>query len=448
MREETSMIPSGRRATEPRVDALFDPGLYGGSLLEAFRKVRAATELLCAPLAPEDCVVQSMDDASPTKWHLAHTSWFFEAFLLEPHGKDYAPFHPRYGYLFNSYYDAVGDRHARSRRGLLTRPSVDEIQAYRRHVDRHVGGLLKDLEDSGLGRPGEVVRLGLHHEQQHQELLLMDILHVFSCNPLRPAYAGGGGGDQASGDAPPLDWIPFPEGIRSIGNPGSGFCFDNETPRHKTYLEPFLLANRLVTNGEYSEFIEDGGYRRSELWLSDGWDAVRRGDWRAPLYWDGAGDGSWRIMSLRGMETMRRASPVANVSYYEADAYARWRGARLPTEAEWETASEDAPLDGNFLETSRLAPLPALSEGGPLRQMFGDLWEWTSSPYTAYPGYVPPAGALGEYNGKFMVNQFVLRGGSYLTPRSHIRRTYRNFFHPHSRWAASGIRLARDGRSL
>jgi ergothioneine biosynthesis protein EgtB len=411
-----------------------------GRLLADYVEVRRLTERLCAPLEVEDYGVQSMPDASPAKWHLAHTSWFFETFVLSAAGGDYRPFDPRFGYLFNSYYNAVGDRLPRSRRGLLSRPTVADVYRYRKHVDEAMHRL---LQASRVGALESVIVLGLNHEQQHQELLLTDLKHAFGSNPLRPAYREA----EAGPDAPavPLRWIPYLPGLRWVGHEGDEFAYDNETPRHRVYLEAFHLASRLVTCGEYRAFIEDGGYDRPELWLSDGWDARRQHGWAAPLYWERR-DGAWWHYTLSGARPVREAEPVCHVSHYEADAYARWAGARLPTEAEWEAAALDCPLAGPFLDGDHLhpAPLAAPADNDLPAQMFGDVWQWTASPYVAYPGYRPPAGALGEYNGKFMCNQLVLRGGSCATPRSHMRRTYRNFFPPEARWQFSGIRLARD----
>jgi len=440
--------------------------ITGPSLLDRYREVRARTEALCGPLAIEDYVVQSMTDASPAKWHLAHTSWFFETFVLEQGEEDYRPFHPRYRYLFNSYYNTVGPMHERPRRGLLTRPTVKEVYAYREHVDRHLAAFLERGHPERIAELHPVIVVGLHHEQQHQELLLTDLKHLLSMNPLRPAYrAGGDAGAERGGPAtvPAVDWIEHREGLREIGFGGKGFAYDNETPRHREFVPAFRLADRLVTAGEYLEFMADGGYDRPDLWLSDGWAAVREEGWRAPLYWERV-EGTWRRFTLNGLRPVRPGEPVCHVSHYEADAYARWAEARLPTEAEWETAAEGAPILGNFVESERLHPAPlgdrkAVVAGAPgpdpadprdrpgarlPAQLFGDVWEWTGSPYSPYPGYRPPAGALGEYNGKFMINQMVLRGGSCFTPVSHIRATYRNFFPPRTRWQMAGIRLAQD----
>ncbi len=418
-----------------------DPNSPAG-LAASYRAVRRQTEALCAPLAVEDYVVQSMPDASPAKWHLAHTSWFFETFLLTPGLPGYRVFSPAYAYLFNSYYNALGERIPRPRRGLLSRPPVEEIYRYRAHVDEHVLDLLEGADARRWPGLAPVLTLGLNHEQQHQELILTDLKHLFWCNPLRPVYREQE--ERNAGGAGPARWISFPGGLGEIGHRGEEFAYDNERPRHPVFLAPFRLASRPVTCGEYRAFMDDGGYRRPELWLSHGWAACCREQWQAPLYWEQEA-GRWRTFTLAGMRDVCDAEPVCHVSHYEADAFARWSGARLPTEAEWEAAAGE-PRAGNFLEGGELHPAPpAAAPGSPApHQMFGDVWEWTASPYVAYPGYRPAAGALGEYNGKFMVNQMVLRGGSCCTPRSHIRRTYRNFFPPEARWQFSGLRLARD----
>jgi ergothioneine biosynthesis protein EgtB len=410
----------------------------------SFEAVRSLTEKLCAPLEIEDFGVQSMPDASPVKWHLAHTSWFFETFVLPLANPDYHPFHPQFGFLFNSYYNSVGAFWPRGQRGLLSRPTVAEIFAYRRHVDDSLLRLLHEGDRNVTPEISPRIVLGLNHEQQHQELLLTDIKHALACNPLRPAYQKHPAKSSAT-ESLTLDWLSHPGGLQEIGNEGNGFAYDNEGPRHRVFLAPFHLASRLVTSGEYCAFMEDGGYKRPELWLSDGWAARRAEDWQAPLYWEKC-DGSWFSLTLGGLQTVADADPVCHVSYYEADAYARWAGSRLPTEAEWETTAAACTLEGTFLDSEQLHPQPALDSApnGGLVQMFGDLWQWTSSPYVAYPGYRPAEGALGEYNGKFMCNQMVLRGGSCATPRSHFRRSYRNFFPPQARWQFTGIRLAKD----
>jgi ergothioneine biosynthesis protein EgtB len=395
--------------------------------LQRYRAVRARTVELAAPLSAEDQLVQSMPDASPTKWHLAHTSWFFETFVLGPRVADYRVLDARYAFLFNSYYETVGAHVARPARGLLSRPSLAEVHAYRRHVDDAMARLLE------AGGGDAVCELGLHHEQQHQELILTDIKHALGTSPLRPAYAPIA---PSGGEAPgAIGWRAFEEGLAWIGaEQGGAFVFDNEGPRHRVFLGAFALAERPVTCGEYLRFMRDGGYERPELWLSDGWLRCRGEGWRAPLYWEGRGD-EWVHYTLGGARTVDPHEAVAHVSYYEADAFARWAGARLPTEEEWERAAQGEVPEGNF---GRLHPGPARAG------MFGDVWQWTQSAYAAYPGYRPPAGALGEYNGKFMCSQMVLRGGSCYTPAGHARSTYRNFFPPEARWQASGIRLARD----
>ncbi len=398
-----------------------------------YRQVRATTELLAGPLSPEDQTVQSMPDVSPTKWHRAHTSWFFETFVLQAHEGAYRPFHSVYAYLFNSYYEGLGARHPRPSRGVVSRPGVGEIAQYRRHVD---DGMERLLARSLPDEVADTVELGLHHEQQHQELLLMDIKHVLSCNPLQPAYT-------TVTVAPPqvsrpLGWIEHGGGEVDIGHPGGGFGFDNEFTRHTAHLEPFALGDRLVTCGEWEAFVDDGGYSRPELWLSDGWAVVQNEGWQAPLYWSKVVD-DWWIFTLGGPQLLDRAEPVCHVSYYEADAFARWSGARLPTEAEWEAAAWPVAAEGNFLDPSTLHPRPTQAVS-----LYGDVWQWTSSSYSPYPRFQPAPGAVGEYNGKFMVNQYVLRGGSCVTPADHIRATYRNFFPPAARWPFTGLRLARD----
>lgn len=403
-----------------------------------YAQTRAFTERLCAPLLLEDYVIQAMPDVSPPKWHLAHTTWFFEQFLLMPFAPRYRVFHDEYGRLFNSYYETVGAFFPRPQRGLLSRPGVAEIRRYRAHVDAAMHHLLQQHTAPEIRSR---ILLGVHHEQQHQELLLTDIKYNFSVNPLRPAY---GQPPSNGGEAPALAWVACSGGLKDIGFGGDGFAFDNETPRHRVYLEDFRLASRLVTNREFLDFIHDQGYRRPELWLSEGWAAVRQGPWRAPLYWEER-DGSRRVFTLSGLRPLDEDEPVCHVSYYEADAYARWAGKRLPSEQEWETTAATQPLSGNFVESGRMHPAPGIVAATSPMQMFGDVWEWTRSPYQAYPRFRPLDGALGEYNGKFMCNQFVLRGGSCVTSGSHIRTSYRNFFHPWDRWQFTGIRLADDG---
>ncbi len=411
------------------------------ALLARYLRVRAATEWLAEPLSPEDCTAQSMPDASPVKWHLAHTTWFFETFVLERSQPGYRPFDDAYRYLFNSYYNAVGAQYPRPCRGLVTRPGLDEVLRYRAHVDDHVA---KVFENQALTEEmARIVRLGCHHEEQHQELLLTDLKHLFSQNPTDPRYRATARAPAAGTPSPPR-FAAFGDGTRWIGHGGPGFAFDNETPRHRQFVGAFEIATRLVTNGEYRAFMEDGGYARPELWLSDGFAAVQRQGWEAPLYWRReTPDAPWRSLTLGGARAVRDDEPVCHVSLYEADAYARWAGVRLPTEAEWEVASWDRPVEGNFMSRGMLHPAPA-PKGEGIQQMFGDTWEWTASSYAPYPGFKPVAGALGEYNGKFMANQMVLRGGSCATPADHVRPTYRNFFYPDARWQFSGIRLARD----
>jgi ergothioneine biosynthesis protein EgtB len=416
------------------------------SACERFEGIRRDTEALTTNLAPEDQSIQSMPDVSPTKWHLAHTTWFFETFILSRFDADYQVFDPAFGYLFNSYYEAAGPRHARPGRGLLSRPTVDIVAAYRDHVTAVMARFIESAAEPVWGELAPLLELGVQHEQQHQELILMDIKHVFSCNPLLPAYSAPQLHVQAP--ASPLGWVDFAGGLNEIGHNSSGFAFDNEGPRHRTWLESFRLASRPVTCGEYLAFIEDRGYSRPEFWLSDGWATVREQGWQAPLYWRHE-DGEWSIFTLSGRCRLNPAESVCHVSFYEADAFARWAGKRLPTEAEWETAAAGLRVTGNFADRGHLHPCadgePAAGEGrSPLRQMFGDVWEWTASPYIPYPRFRPAAGAIGEYNGKFMCNQMVLRGGAAVTPAGHLRATYRNFFPPVARWAFSGLRLAED----
>jgi ergothioneine biosynthesis protein EgtB len=407
-----------------------------------YRQIRAATESLCRPLATDDYALQSMPDASPAKWHIAHTSWFFEEFVLQAAVDGYTFFDPSFRYLFNSYYESVGPRHSRPERGLLSRPTTEQVWAYRAHVDDEMQALLE--ADSLSPELLALVMVGLHHEQQHQELFLTDIKHLFSRNPLRPAYATPPAHVRRGGSVP-LAFVAFNGGVTEIGHEGVGFCFDNELGRHRVFLEPYRLANRPATNGEYLQFIREGGYERAEHWLSDGWACVQREQWRRPIYWAEELDSEFTLTGLREIDPN---APVCHLSYFEADAFARWAGGRLPTEFEWEHAARQLPLQGNFVEDGHFHPTtatPALvSPGLPLMQMFGDVWEWTASAYAPYPRFRPLNGALGEYNGKFMVSQLVLRGGSCATPQSHIRSTYRNFFYPTARWQFSGVRLAAD----
>ncbi|HEX3597480.1 MAG TPA: ergothioneine biosynthesis protein EgtB [Polyangiaceae bacterium] len=405
------------------------------SLLTKYRETRALTERLCEPLATEDYVVQSMPDASPAKWHLGHTAWFFETFVLAPHEESFRPYDDGFAYLHNSYYEMVGARHPRARRGMLTRPTVDQVYAYRASIDDRVYELL-GTEDAARGDVLDLLELGLNHEQQHQELLLTDVQHLLYQNPLRLPLTGPAPPASASGPAP--EFVEHDGGLFDVGHEGEGFAFDNERPRHRVHLSPFAIASSPVTVSDYSEFIDAGGYARPELWLSDGWAAVEREGWRAPLYWERVGE-SWQRFSLYGMIALHPSAPVSHVSYYEADAFARFKGARLPTEAEWETLARELSTDGQFVDGGVLVPIAAAPGSG----FAGGAWTWTASPYSPYPGFAPAAGAVGEYNGKFMVNQMVLRGGSCFTSAAHVRPTYRNFFPPDARWQVTGIRLAR-----
>ena len=424
------------RGAEPAAKA----SCPASTLLSDYRAVRRQTELIAEPLEPEDFVVQSMTDASPVKWHLAHTTWFFETFILSTALPDYRPRYPEYNFLFNSYYNAIGERIARDRRGLLSRPTIGEVERYRREIDARMEDWFGSADDRAIESLASTIVLGLHHEQQHQELILTDLKHAFASNPLRPTYRERD--PETPGGASPLRWTSYSAGVRSIGHEGFGFAFDNEMPRHPEYVHAFELASRATTNAEYQAFVEDRGYDRPELWLSDGWASRKSRGWSSPLYWESSG-GRWMTTTLAGPREVAPDEPVTHLSFYEADAFARWSDARLATEAEWEIAAIDQPIAGNFLESGRYHPSPAEADEGPT-QMFGDVWEWTRSPYSPYPGYKPAPGALGEYNGKFMCNQVVLRGGSCATPRSHIRASYRNFFPPDARWQFSGVRLARD----
>ncbi len=414
-------------------------------MLDLYQQIRQISEKICQPLEIEDYTIQSMPDVSPPKWHLAHTTWFFETFLLLPYLPGYTVFHPQFGYLFNSYYEAVGARHPRHHRGLLSRPTVAEVYQYRGHVDRAMTTLLSTIpENPNLA---ELVTLGLHHEQQHQELLLTDIKHILALNPLHPAYRHELQDNLATTEST-FGWLDYPGGLYSIGHTGTGFAFDNESPRHQVYVPDYQLGNRLVTNGEYLEFIQAGGYQTAKYWLAEGWATVQAQQWQAPLYWESifgpkgyANDNQWWEMTLGGLRQLNAQAPVCHVSFYEADAYATWKGKRLPTEAEWEIATVDIAQTGNFLASDYLHPTPAAHLD---HQFFGDVWEWTQSAYLPYPGFKIADGAIGEYNGKFMCNQMVLRGGSCITSIDHIRPTYRNFFPPSTRWQFSGIRLASD----
>ncbi len=428
---EILTVPEGKRIFQDR-----------HLLLERYKTVRNFFNTLCDPLKTEDYVIQSMPDVSPTRWHLAHTSWFFEAFVLKNAVKNYKSLHPQYTFLFNSYYVQIGERFTRANRGLLSRPTVEEVFEYRKYVDDNVIQFIENCSGEHFREFGPVIEIGINHEQQHQELMLTDIKHVFSVNPLHPVYID---------NYPPLvDYVPemsfknFGEGLYEIGHPGNDFGYDNEFPRHKDYLKSFGLANRLVTNQEYLDFIEDGGYKKSELWLSDGFSAAERENWNAPMYWEKQ-NGEWWNFKLTGFHKVDLNEPVCHISYYEADAFARWTGYRLPTESEWEVAADGVPIEGNFVENANFHPVAIPdNNNNSLRQMYGDVWEWTMSPYSPYPGYKTLPGALGEYNGKFMSNQMVLRGGSCATSLSHIRKYYRNFFYLASRWQFMGLRLAKD----
>ena len=426
-------------ARQPRLDA---HPTRAEHLLARFHQIRNFTTGLCANLEPEDLVVQSMPDVSPTKWHLAHTTWFFETFILKKFVPGYRPEVPQYAYLFNSYYNAAGDMHRRDLRGLISRPTVKEAQRYRSSIDSHIDDLLSNAAEKLLDEIEPILILGIHHEQQHQELLVTDIKHVFAQNPLYPVFR-----EQKIGIVPtqttPMHLLDFEEKTVEIGHDGRGFAYDNESPRHRALIPAFSMASRPVTNGEYIAFIEDNGYARAEFWLSLGWLTVNEQHWQSPLYWTKR-DGRWWNFTLSGFRPVDENEPVTHVSYFEADAFANWTGARLPTEFEWERAAAKIDIEGNFVESEIFHPCPAPVSADDLHQMFGDVWEWTRSAYAPYPGYRAAPGTLGEYNGKFMCNQYVLRGGSCATSQSHIRRTYRNFFQPEKRWQFTGIRLARD----
>ena len=416
-------------------------------LMSAYAAARETTARLCGPLETEDYVIQAMTDVSPPKWHLGHTAWFFERVILQEHLADYRPHDERYYYVFNSYYQSFGDRLRRDIRGTLSRPSVARVYEYRQAVDQRLNAMVEKADERLLAVIAPLIELGIHHEQQHQELLMTDIKYNFATSPLRPPYANSRVASTGPAEPVPAKFRTCEGGLIEIGHAGVEFSWDNECPRHKTFVADFEIMNRPVTCGEFREFIRDGGYSKTLLWLSDGWDMVNAQGWRAPLFWEGDGS-DWREMTLSGLRAINPDEPVTHVSYYEADAFARWSGARLPTEEEWEHAFQTLVShegEGTFLETGVFHPQPAVSAGeDTLLQMLGDVWEWTGSAYRPYPGFVQAPGALGEYNGKFMSGQMVLRGGSCVTPRSHIRPTYRNFFQPDKRWQFSGIRLARD----
>lgn len=417
------------------------------ALVSKYRAVRSITRSIAANLSVEDQMIQSCPEASPVKWHQAHTTWFFETFVLRPFLANYRPFHEEFHRLFNSYYISLGEEITEKKlRSCFSRPSLDQILAFRAYVDREMERLLAHAVDAEVSRR---IILGLNHEQQHQELALTDIKHAFFSNPLQPSYESDALPKEHDHPAPELRWLRFEGGLTEIGHSANtqdacSFCFDNETPRHRVYLEPFQIASRDVTCREYLEFMSDDGYTRAGLWLSDGWEIVKQAGWEAPLYWerDSGDETGWHVFTLRGWHglSVLLDSPVCHVSFFEADAFARWRGCRLPTEAEWESVARQASPHGNLLDTGRLHP--AMVNGDELEQLFGDCWEWTASPYTGYPGYKPLPGALGEYNGKFMSGQMILRGGSCVTPADHVRATYRNFFQPATRWQFTGVRLA------
>lgn len=421
--------------------ALTLPDMRSDAWEETYLRVRMHTEALCAPLSAEDYVIQTAPEASPAKWHLAHVSWFFETFLLKPYLAQYTEFHSGFGVLFNSYYEQVGTFQPRHARGFLSRPGIDDIYRYRAHVDTHMLALLQDADARIWETVQQRLEIGLNHEQQHQELLLTDIKFNLAANLLRPAY------DETLPHtpptaAPPLGWRAFPQGLHEIGDAGNGFGYDNERPRHRTYVHGFKLASRPITNGEYLAFMEDGGYGKAEFWLSDGWSTVKRLNWSHPLYWEQI-DGAWWQFTLGGLRKLNLEEPVCHVSYFEADAYATWAGKRLPTEAEWEIAASGRAITGNLRGSGYLHPAAAVPGDG-LLQLYGDVWEHTASAYQPYPGFRAAAGALGEYNGKFMNSQMVSRGGSCVTADDHIRASYRNFFYPHERWQFLGFRLAED----
>lgn len=419
------------------------PPDFSQALLQRFSSVRQRSLHYCAPLQPEDCNLQAIPETSPAKWHLAHTGWFFETFLLKPYLQGYRVFHDRFEYLFNSYYNGVGSQYPRARRGLLSRPTLDEVLHYRLHVDQAMTTLLSQIDHPARMEILRRMELGLHHEYQHQELFFTDIKYNLACNPLAPRYRPQKE-HIATTTANAIRWQSFDGGLIRIGSDGhDGFVFDNETPAHQRFLAPFQLASRPVCNAEVLAFINDGGYRTASLWLADGWARVQQEQWQQPLYWQHSDDG-WQVFTLHGLSALNPADTAVHLSAYEADAIARWLGARLPDEAEWELAASSLPVQGHFVSVNGLLQ-PGPADDTPLSQLFGSVWEWTSSSYAPYPGYRPAEGALGEYNGKFMCNQLVLRGGSCVSDEQQLRRSYRNFFYPPDRWQFSGLRLARDG---
>lgn len=433
-----------KQTNSPLVTIKKNAGNLRAELKSTYEYIRRFSEKLAEPLEPEDFVVQSMPDISPTKWHLAHTSWFFETFILTENDKNYKPFDEKFSFLFNSYYVQVGDRWFRPNRGLLSRPTVAEVFKYRGYVDEQMAIFFEKVSDQTLEKFKVALEIGFNHEQQHQELMLTDIKHVFSINPLYPVYKACE--DEAPGKIPKQRWVAFDEGVYEFGHNENSFFYDNEKPHHKNYIHGFAVSSLPVTNGEYLTFMEDNGYERPELWLSNGMGTVEENGWKAPLYWHKI-DGNWYYYTLGGLKKINPDEPVTHVSYYEADAFARWADARLLTEFEWELVSNGFEIEGNFVDTERFHVEPlSESDEKTVNRIFGDNWEWTRSDYAAYPGYRIPPGAIGEYNGKFMSGQYVLRGGSCATSADHIRRTYRNFFAPSSRWQFSGIRLAKDLR--
>lgn len=421
-------------------DAKIQKRLSKEHILDQFRRVRTFSNYLVEPLEIEDFVIQPMENASPMKWHLAHTSWFFETFVLGRFLPDFKSLHPQYAYFFNSYYLQTGVPFSRASRGMLSRPTVKDVFEYREYVNEQMEAFIENASDELWEQAAFVVEIGNHHEQQHQELILTDLKYLFAQNPLLPVYRDQENEEVSS--VPALNWVSFDEGIVEVGSAGNEFTYDNEHPRHRTLVQNFELADRLITVGEYLDFINAGGYEESKYWLDEGWSAVKREGWKAPLYWFKQNN-EWTQFTLTGTKPLNLNEPVTHVSYFEADAFARWKGVRLPTEQEWEHASKGLEIEGNFVDEDHFHPTSLKDNSTGLKQMFGDTWEWTMSSYSPYPNYKPLPGALGEYNGKFMANQYVLRGGSCATSKSHIRRTYRNFFHATARWQFSGIRLAR-----